>query len=265
MSGGVSTGWRELLPAELRAMGGVVAAALLWEGLSRSGLLNPAYFPPTSQILQVLWRDLLGGDLAVHTLATLGRLSVAFALAALPGLGIGILMGLFTTFRRALDPYVIVLYPLPKVALLPLFLILLGVGDPAFVVTGSLTAFFQIVVNTMDGVRHVDPVLVEVGRNYGARGVRLFWKVILPASLPGILTGLRLGLGLSLVTVIAVEFAIAKSGLGHLVWRSWQMLATPQMFAAFLVVGGIGILLTRGLKRIQDRLLRWQATVDVWA
>ncbi|MCS7173875.1 MAG: ABC transporter permease [Armatimonadetes bacterium] len=254
-----------LLPQELRAVTGVVAAALAWEALSRGGVLNPAYFPPTSQILQVLWRDFLGGDLALHTLATLGRLGGAFLLASLPGLGIGILMGLSTTLRRALDPYVAFLYPLPKVALLPLLLILLGVGNPAFVVTGSLTAFFQIVVNTMDAVRHVDPLLVEVGRNYGARGFRLFWKVLLPAALPGILTGLRLGLGLSLVTLIAVEFAIAKSGLGHLVWRSWQMLATPQMFAALLVVGGIGILLTRGLKGVQDRLLRWHPTVDVWA
>lgn len=263
MSGWAAAGW--LLPRELRATAGVVAAALLWEGLARSGLLNPAYFPPTSRVLRVLWQDFRGGDLALHTLATLGRLGSAFLLAALPGLGIGILMGLFTVARRALDPYVVLLYPLPKVALLPLLLILLGVGDPAFVVTASLTAFFQIVVNTMDAVRNVDPLLVEVGRNYGARGFGLFWKVVLPAALPGILTGLRLGLGLSLVTLIAVEFAIAKSGLGHLVWRSWQMLATPQMFAALLVVGGIGILLTRGLKRVQDRLLRWQPTVDVWA
>ncbi len=258
--------WREAPGAEvLRPAVGVVALAVLWEACSRSGLLNPAYFPPTSRVLQVLWHGFVGGDLAFHTLVTLGRLTVAFLLAALPGLTLGILMGMFTSARRALDPYVAFLYPLPKVALLPLSLILLGVGDPAFVVTGSLTAFFQIVVNAMDGVRQVDPLLVDVGRNYGARGFRLFWKVILPAALPGIFTGLRLGLGLSLVTLIAVEFAAAKSGLGHVVWRSWQTLTTPQMFAAFVVVGGIGILLTRGLRRVQDRVLAWHPPVDVWA
>lgn len=173
-------------------------------------------------------------------------------------------MGLSPTLRSILDPYVALLYPIPKVALLPLMLILFGVGERAFVFTGALTAFFQVVVNTMDGVRQVDPALVEVGRNYGALGFRLFRKVVLPAALPGILTGLRLGLGLTLVTVVAVEFVIAKSGLGHVVWISWQTLSTPRMYAAFVVVGVMGLFLTRGLRALQDRLLAWQISVDVW-
>ncbi len=241
---------------------GVLVAA--WELLPRQGVLNPAYFPPASRVAAVLAEGLSAGGLLPHVAATVARLVVAFLLAALPGLLVGVATGLSETVRRVLDPYVALLYPIPKVALLPLMLILFGVGERAFVLTGALTAFFQIAVNTMDGLRQVDPTLVEVGRNYGASGFRLFWKVVLPAALPGILTGLRLGLGLTLVTVVAVEFAIAKTGLGHVVWSSWQTLTTPQMYAAFVVVGLLGLVLTRGLKRLQDRLLAWQTSVDVW-
>jgi NitT/TauT family transport system permease protein len=104
----------------------------------------------------------------------------------------------------------------------------------------------------------MDPRLLDVGRNYGAHGVRLFRTVILPAALPAIFTGLRLGLGLALVTIVAVEFIAAKSGLGHLVYRHWQTLSTPQMYGAFALVGALGLLLTRGLRAVQARTLVWQ-------
>lgn len=252
------------LGTEGRAAGAAFLALVLWELLSRKGVLNPAYFPPASQVAAALMDGLAAGELLPHVGATVGRLVLAFLLAALPGLVVGVCMGLSDTVRRVLDPYVALLYPIPKVALLPLMLILFGVGERAFVVTGAFTAFFQVMVNTMDGIRQVDPSLVEVGRNYGASGFRLFRKVVFPAAMPSILTGLRLGLGLTLVTVVAVEFAIAKSGLGHVVWSSWQTLTTPRMYAAFMVVGSLGLLLTRGLKRLQDRLLAWQTSVDVW-
>ncbi len=249
---------------DARAAAAAVLAVAGWELLSRKGVLNPAYFPPASQVAAALAEGLSAGELVPHVAATLGRLVLAFLLAAAPGLLVGVCMGLSDPVRRVLDPYVALLYPIPKVALLPLMLILFGVGERAFVVTGAFTAFFQVVVNTMDGIRQVEPSLLEVGRNYGASGLRLVRKVVLPAALPSILTGLRLGLGLTLVTVVAVEFAIAKSGLGHVVWSSWQTLTTPRMYAAFVVVGFLGLLLTRGLKRLQDRLLAWQVSVDVW-
>jgi NitT/TauT family transport system permease protein len=168
-------------------------------------------------------------------------------------------MGLWRPLRRLVEPPVLLLYPLPKIALLPLFLILLGVGEGAFVLTGAVTAFFQILISTAGGTASIDPLLVEAGRNYGARGPVLFQKVIFPAALPAILTGLRLGLGLGLITVIAVEFVTAKSGLGHLVFRYWQMLLTAEMFAAMGLVGLIGLGATRGLRRVQQRALAWQA------
>jgi ABC-type nitrate/sulfonate/bicarbonate transport system permease component len=205
-----------------------------------------------------LIRQSLEGDLALETLTTLGRLAAAFALAAVTAVPLGLLMGRLRALREALDPYVAFLFPVPKIAMLPFLLILLGVGEPAFVLTGAISAFFQITISTLGGVSTMDPRLLEVGRNYGAEGARLFRKVILPAALPSIFTGLRLGLGLALVTIVAVEFITAKSGLGHLVYRHWQMLSTVEMYGAFVLVGALGLLLTRGLGALQRRTLAWQ-------
>lgn len=238
-----------------------LSVLVLWEICSRVAILSPRYFPPPTRVGATLADLLAGGDLWTATIVTLTRLVTAFFLAAAPGVPLGLLMGLIRPVRNALDPYIALLYPLPKIALLPLLMILLGVGERAFVLTGAITAFFQIVISTLGGVQSMDPRLLEVGRNYGARGAALFRKVILPAVLPSVFTGLRLGLGLALITVIAVEFVAAKSGLGYLVFRYWQMLLTAEMFAGFVVVGLIGLALTRGLRVVQRRALAWKEEV----
>lgn len=231
----------------------------LWEVAARSALVSPRYFPPPTVIATMLGRLLAGGDFWSDALTTLARLAVAFVVAAAAGVPLGLAMGLWRPLRRIVEPPITMLYPLPKIALLPLFLILLGVGENAFVVTAAITAFFQIVISTAGGTATIDPRLLEAGRNYGARGIALFRKVILPAALPAVLTGLRLGLGLALITVIAVEFVAAKSGLGHLVFRYWQMLLTAEMYAAFVLIGLMGLGATRGLRTLQRRALAWQA------
>ena len=231
---------------------------LLWEAASRLALVSPRYFPPPTVIATGLVAGLAGGELGDAFLVTLGRLLASFAIAAVPGVALGLVMGMLRPVRNAVEPYVAFLFPVPKIALLPFLLILLGVGEPAFVITGAISAFFQIVISTLAGVQTMDPRLLDVGRNYGAGGARLFWKVILPAALPSIFTGLRLGLGLALVAIVVVEFITAKSGLGHSVYRHWQMLSTVEMYGAFALVGALGLLLTRGLGALQRRMLSWQ-------
>jgi NitT/TauT family transport system permease protein len=230
----------------------------LWELCSRLAIVSPRYFPAPTTIGWTLVDRVAAGDLGGHALVTLTRLAAAFAIAALPGVPLGLLMGIARPVRNAVEPYIAFIFPVPKITLLPFLLIALGVGEPAFVLTGATSAFFQIVISTLGGVQTMDPRLLEVGRNYGAYGPRLFWKVILPATLPSIFTGLRLGLGLALVSLVAVEFIAAKSGLGHLVYRHWQMLSTPEMYAAFALVGALGLALTRGLRALQARMLGWQ-------
>lgn len=238
-----------------------IAFLALWELASRLAILSPRYFPPPSVVGVGVISGLAAGDLGADLVVTLGRLAFAFCLAAVAGVPLGLLMGMVRPVRDAVDPYIAFLFPVPKIALLPFLLILLGVGEPAFVMTGAISAFFQIVISTLAGVQTMDPRLVEVGHNYGAHGARLFRKVILPAALPSIFTGLRLGLGLALVTIVAIEFITAKSGLGHLVYRHWQMLSTTEMYGAFALVGALGLLLTRGLGALQRRMLAWQRDI----
>ena len=247
-------------------IGAVVPAILvaLWEIAARGGLVSARYFPPPTAVVAMLGRLLTAGDFWTDALTTLARLVAAFLIAAAAGVPLGLAMGRWRPLRRIVEPPVALLYPLPKIALLPLFLILLGVGENAFVVTAAVTAFFQIVISTTGGTATIDPRLVEAGRNYGARGLALFRKVILPAALPAVLTGLRLGLGLALITVIAVEFVAAKSGLGHLVFRYWQMLLTAEMYAAFVLIGLMGLGATRGLRTLQRRALAGQADTGDW-
>src|SRR3989442_4972419 len=230
----------------------------LWELCCRLGIVSPRYCPPPTQVAWVLVDRFADGDLGANTLVTVTRLAAAFALAAVPAVPLGLLMGIAGPVREVVEPYIAFIFRVPKITLLPFLLIILGVGEPAFVVTGATSAFFQIVISTMAGVQTMDPRLLEVGRNYGAHGARLFGKVILPAALPAIFTGLRLGLGLALVTLVAVEFIAAKSGLGHLVYRHWQMLSTPEMYAAFPVVGSLVLMCTRGLPALQARVLTWK-------
>ena len=238
----------------------VVPAAMLvlWELCSRLAIISPRYFPPPTTVGWVLADRVAAGDLGTALLVTLTRLVLAFALAAVPAIPLGLLMGIARPVRHFVEPYLAFIFPVPKITLLPFLLIILGVGEPAFVLTGASSAFFQIVISTLAGVQTMDPRLLDVGRNYGAHGLRLFGKVILPAALPAIFTGLRLGLGLALVTLVAVEFIAAKSGLGHLVYRHWQMLSTPEMYAAFALIGAVGLVLTRGLRALQARVLTWQ-------
>jgi ABC-type nitrate/sulfonate/bicarbonate transport system permease component len=235
-----------------------VALLALWEIASRLTFVSPRYFPAPTTIAWVLADRFVEGDLGAQSLVTLARLACAFALAAVPGVLLGLLMGIARPVRAAIEPYIAFIFPVPKITLLPFLLIILGVGEPAFVLTGATSAFFQIVISTLGGVQTLDPRLLEAGRNYGAHGARLFWKVILPGALPSIFTGLRLGLGLALVSLVAVEFIAAKSGLGHLVYRHWQMLSTPEMYAAFVLVGALGLALTRGLRALQAHILTWQ-------
>jgi NitT/TauT family transport system permease protein len=236
---------------------GVLVVA--WELAARAALVSPRYFPPPTTIAAKLSHLLATGDFWTDAFTTLGRLGAAFAVAAAIGVPLGLAMGLWRPLRRVVEPPVALLYPLPKIALLPLFLILVGVGEGAFVGTAAVTACFQVITSTAGGTATIDPRLVEAGRNYGAAGLALFRKVIFPAALPAVLTGLRLGLGLALITVIAVEFVAAKSGLGHLVFRSWQMLLTGEMYAAFVLIGLMGLAATRGLRIVQQRALRWQS------
>ncbi len=235
-----------------------LAALALWEAAVAAGALRASTLPPPSRLAVRLVALFGGGDLWEHLLVTLGRLGASFALAAAPAIALGLALGMWRTLRLALDPILTALYAIPKIALLPLVMLVLGVGEKALVATATITGFLQMTVSTMGGVMAVERTVLEAGRNYGATGWRQFRYVLLPAALPEIFTGMRIGLGLTLVLVIAVELTAAQEGLGAFLWTAGQTLAVENLFSGFVVIGVLGLALTRGLDRVGDRIMPWR-------
>ena len=239
------------------AIASPIVLLALWEWASATGFLREVFFPRPSTIAVHL-RDLAAdGTLWAHLATTLARIGWSFSLAAVLGVAIGLAMGLWRRLREGLDPVFAVIYPIPSVLFLPLVSFLVPPGEIALVVTTAVTSFFLIAFTTTHGVRQIDQRVVEAALHYGARGWRLFATVLLPGALPFIFTGLRLGLGFSLIVVVAVEIVAASRGLGALLWLSWQILKVEDMYATFFVIALLGGLLSYGLAALRARLLPW--------
>lgn len=237
-------------------------ALLLWEFTVRVGILDQRFFPPPTVVVVTLIDMIGSGELFDHLLISLQRIFFGFFLGAVPGVILGMIMGWNRWVRAFLDPIVSALYPVPKLSLLPLILIIFGIGEMSKVVIVAIAGFFLILINTTAGVMNVDPVLIQAGRNYGAKGVPLFTKVILPASLPAIFTGLRLALGICLLVIVAAEFVAANHGIGYLIWISWSTLSVKKMYVGLVVIAFLGILFTQGLENLGKKLMPWMQGIN---
>ncbi len=261
-----------------------------WEWLSTSGVLNPRWFPPPSRILGALWdltinydrfsgTSLVGrpwliparlaeqgwpGVVALfnesHVWATLSRVIIGFALGAVPALLVGMVMGLNRTVRTMLDSTMSAIYVLPKIAIFPILMLVFPdpFGEGPKVTVVAISAFFLVALSTMAGVQGIDKVLLQAGRNFGANRWQMLRHVILPGALPIVFNGLRLALGTALIVIVAVEFVRAKTGVGYLVYYHWQVLGTPKMYAALLVVMVLGVGLTALLQLVERLAMPWR-------
>ena len=242
----------------LRGFVSPLVVGVLWEVLVALGILNANYLPAPSQLAPHLVALLAGGELWRHLLMTLYRLCLSFTFALVPAVLLGLSLGVSRNLRLALEPLLTSLYAIPKIALLPLVMLVLGVNERTLIFTSTLTSFVQMTVSTAGGVLAVDRSILEAGKNYGATGWRLFRYVLLPSALPDIFTGMRIGLALTLVLVIAVEFTAAQDGLGAFLWTAGQTLSAKNMFSAFTIIGALGWTLSYGLERIGEWLMPWR-------
>jgi NitT/TauT family transport system permease protein len=230
---------------------------LLWELSVRAGLLDGRFFPPPSRVLSVLGTMVLSGELWDHLSASLWRIAAGFVIGVVPGVLTGLAMGWSRAVRAALDPLVAATYPLPKIAILPLLLLIFGIGEASKVAVVAIAAFFMVVITTAHGVMQIDPALILAARSLGAGGGRLFTRVVLPAILPAVFTGLRLALGMSLLVIVAAEFVAADRGIGYLIWISWSTLSVAKMYAGLVTIAALGLLFTAGLERAGRVLMPW--------
>ena len=235
-----------------------LALLALWELLVATGALDRRFFPAPSETLQRLGQLLQDGTLLTATVVTLRRMAIGFVLATIPGVVIGLLMGMNRTVRVLLSPLVVALYPVPKIALVPMVVILLGIGEGSKYAIVVISVFFLVVINTMSGVMNVEPRYFDIARNNGARGWDLVWTVALPAALPSILTGINLGLGFALTVIVGTELLLPQGGLGAYIWRSYQIYDIATIFALLIVVAVVGWVLNAGMVALERQLLPWR-------
>lgn len=234
-----------------------VALLVLWQIAADAHWIDPKIFTPPTAIASSAGHLISAGTLQSDLAITLTRLVVGFVIGAAVGILMGILLGLSRPLRSALSPLFTGLYAVPQIALLPLLLVIFGVGETAKVLTVVAVTFFVLEINVVRAVRGFDPRLVEAGHAYGARGFRLFRHVLLPGILPAIFTGLRVSIALALVVITATEFVASTNGLGYLVWNSWQLFEPDYMYVGLITIALVGVVLTGVIVAAERLALPW--------
>jgi ABC-type nitrate/sulfonate/bicarbonate transport system permease component len=232
----------------------------LWEIAVRLGYVESLFFPPPSLVAATLIELLKTGKLQPHLFISLKRIFFGFFLGSVPGLILGLIMGWSRKIRMLLDPLVSATYPIPKIALLPLIMLIFGIGEISKIVLIAIGCFFLVLINSMAGVMNIDKIYFEVAKNYGASKYNIFTKVVLKGSLPMIFTGLRLALGLSLILAVAAEMVSANQGLGAMIWLAWETLRTENLYAGIVTIAFLGLSFTSILKQAEKKLIPWGRT-----
>jgi NitT/TauT family transport system permease protein len=254
--------WSRLRPL-LLALAFPAALLVIWHVATagRPGSL----IPPPHEVWLELWDLAFGGinddaysrTLHIHLLASLGRVFGGFALAVLVALPLGMLIGRVPLVRQLIDPTIQILRPVPVTAWLPLAMIIFGLGPRSAFFLVFLGAFYPILVNTIFGVRSVEPRLFEAAAMLGCTGSAQFFRVVLPAALPSIFTGLRLGLGFAWVVIVVGEMTGVQTGLGAIIMEARQLSRTEIVICGMIVIGTVGFLSDRLVMLIGRRLLSW--------
>ncbi len=232
---------------------------LLWEACARFGFIDTRFFPAPSSVLETMYEMLKSGELVTHTAVSMERLAYGAVIGGIPALVLGIAMGLNRPIRALFDPLVAATYPVPKSAILPLALLVFGLGEASKIFMVAIGVFFPVVINTTTGVLEINKIYLDVGRNFKASRWNTFWTIALPGALPVIMTGFKLGIGIGLVLIAVAEMVGAKSGLGYLIWSAWSTFAVEQMYVGLFVIAIIGFLLTLGLNELERVIIPWKA------
>lgn len=229
-----------------------------WQLASTRGWINTFFFPPPTRVLAQAWAMTIDGELMRELASTLRRYSIGVTIGCACGIGCGLAMGLSTIARRALEPLVAGLYSTPKLALLPLVMLLLGIGDVSKIALISLVGFIFLASQTFDAIRGVDVAYVESAINHRAGLRRLIWRIYAPAVLPQVFTGLRMALTRSLVVAISIELVSGLDGIGAIIWQSWETLATERLYVGVSLAAAMGISMHWIVSRVEDRLVPWR-------
>lgn len=237
----------------------ILAFLAVWETAPRIGLVDKVFLPPFSEVAQTFVELVANGQLAEHVSASLSRALVGFAIAVVVSIPLGVAIAWYKPVADFLNPILELFRNTAALALLPVFILILGIGETSKIALVVYASAFPILLNTISGVRTVDPLLIRSARSLGLSPIRLFQKVILPASVPTIFTGLRMAAASSILVLIAAEMVGAKAGLGYLITAAQLNFQIPSMYAGIVTIALVGLAFNGVLVAIERRLSRWRA------
>ena len=241
----------------------ILVFIILWQVLPTIGVINPIFVPTPTTIAATIWGLLVSGELITDILASLWRVLAAFALALVVGLSVGLLLGgFFKSVEKAVNPLLQMISQANPFTLLPVFIAFLGIGEISKIAFIYFVTQWPIIFNTVTGITNVDPVLVKLARTAGLSKFQMFWKVLLPASLPTVFTGIRMAAVFSLFMLIGAEMLGSTAGLGYLVMQAEGVMNYPVMYAAIVVTAIFGIVFMYAITLVEKRLTSWKQDIS---
>ncbi|USK60894.1 ABC transporter permease [Peribacillus asahii] len=241
----------------------LVALFLLWEIAPRIGLVDQAFFPTFSSVVISWWNMVISGELFAHFMASITRSVSGFGLALLIAIPLGLMIGWYPLARELLNPVLELFRNTAALALLPVFMLLLGIGETSKIAIVLFACTWPILLNTIAAVGNVDPLLIKSARSMNLSSYQLFLKVILPASVPTIFTGIRMAGTGAILVLIAAEMVGAKEGLGYLITYSQYNFQIPEMYAGILTIALLGLLINQGLSMLERKFSKWKQPVNL--
>lgn len=238
-------------------IGTMAAFLLVWELIPALGLANPFFTSSPSRIFFAA-RWLFANGLWYDIWVSLGEFMLGFGLAVIIGIPAGVALGWFPTLRAMFEPLVMGFYSVPRVALVPLLILWLGIGLESKVAVVFLGAVFSIVVNVISGMGTADGVLVKCARSFGASERQVLWTVVLPGSVPFIIAGMRLGAGRGLIGIVVGEMVASQAGIGHMMTRAGATFQTDKVFVGVILLAVFGVLLSLLFQWLEQRVDRWR-------
>lgn len=239
---------------------GIILFLLIWETFPRLGIVDSTFLPPFSKVAIALEKLIESGKLFVHLLKSLQRSLIGFSLGLVISIPLGLIIGWFPKIERLLDPLLQTFRQTSALALFPVFILIFGIGEVSKVAIIFWGVQWPILLNTISGVKNVDPLLIKAARSMGAKPLTLFLKVILPGAFPSIFTGMRLSATNSILILIAAEMIGSTAGLGFLIYWAESTFEIPTMYAAIIAIALLGLVFNYALVFFGKYVMRWQQT-----
>lgn len=236
---------------------GPVLVLLIWQISADQGWVSKALLPSVTKIVETAVKITESGKLPGHLIVSFSRVFKGFAIGTIAGIFVGTLMGFSSFFNRFLNSLVGLLRPIPLIAWIPIFILWFGIGELTKVSLITLGTFWPVLLNTIQGIRSVDPKLLEVANVLKKKRGTIILKVVFPAATPSIFTGIRLGIGAAWSCVVAAEMIAASKGIGFMITYARETAKPSEVFVGVFVIGIIGLLIDVLIRRLEHRILRW--------